>query len=97
MYGFTVAIVVVLIVFLIMAIIPEENEWGCRRAVSAGMAFICLLVLFAQFSEVVKAKNSAEFYNKNFKTNYTAEEVFWNGETISKQILGEKHNININK
>jgi len=96
MIGFTIALIVALIIVIILGVVAIWNGSEGLGIFSGICIIILSIILVFQISEVVGSENKAKFYNTTFKTNYTAEDVFWNNDAIKNQLLGEKKNINLN-
>lgn len=93
MLGMTVGLFVVCLVSLVIAI--EMNKDNMLIILPVMSFIIAILFLIVQVICTFEAKNKSEFYNKNFGTSYTAEDVYWNGTAIKDLVIGEKKNLNI--
>jgi len=95
MIGFTIGLTIFFLFFIAIGIIALIKEMEGTTIISFALSLIVGLILLLQVSEVVKAYSAADFYNKNFHTNYIATDIFWNSDIIKNQILGEKKNLNV--
>lgn len=88
----------VLVWFLMMAVCAyimikhECDEWTIFLTVPF-IIFIAISITDGLAS--LYAFKTANFYKKHYNIEYTPHEVFWNGEQIKNQIIGEKKRLEI--
>ena len=61
--------------------------------VSLAFIAVCVPLFIISLSLPIRELDSArkaKFYNTNLKTNYTANDFFWNGEEIEGMLIGKK-------
>lgn len=95
---------VILLVTLISVLAICAGIWGGTRfdfpsemvfVVLGACGFIGLLVSVAMFCSLQTAKHNAAFINKNYGTNYTADDFIWNGDEIKTMVIGSKNRVKI--
>ena len=57
---------------------------GYMAVVLGASWLICLMLI------IPSAATDRDFVNKNFNTNYSIEEMFWNGDDIKSMLIGNK-------
>jgi uncharacterized membrane protein YkvI len=93
MLELTVGLIVVCLISVVIAIILGQDNMFTMLPIIVFIMSVLFLVV--NIICTIEAKNKAEFYNKNFGTSYTTEDVYFNGTTINDLIIGEKKNLNI--
>ena len=88
LWFFAFLIPAVLCVFAAKYFLDKDFEF-------VGFAFIALCTPLFVISLVLPiceldSARKAKFYNANFKTSYTANDFFWNGEEIEAMLIGKK-------
>ena len=88
LWTFAFLVPAVLCVFAVKYFLDKGFEFAAFAFIAiCGLLFIISLAL--PICEL-NSERKAKFYNTNFKTNYTANDFFWNGEEIETMLIGKK-------
>lgn len=90
----TIILTVLTVLLLCFTIIATIND-SMTEIIFGFMFMVFLIISFFNVYCVIGSKNKANFYNTVYKTNYTADDIYWNGDIINNYIIGEKKNFNL--
>jgi len=57
---------------------------------SVSFCIVSLIILLFSFLILALSIKDKNFINKQFNTNYTTEDMFWNGDDIKTMLIGKK-------
>lgn len=78
------------IVFFIICLKSIKNDVEILAFVSVIFAFVFFAVGIGVGVGELESTRKAKFYNKNFGTDYTSNDFFWNGEEIENMLIGKR-------
>lgn len=79
-------IIILFVVLFVVCLLITKSDNDALQFIGLFGAFISLLIITVICVCYISSNKEAKYMNKKFGTNYTTEEVFWNGNLIKSEL-----------